>query len=194
MQISRKYIGIIIGLIIIFLAYNIINNNTNKITVNNPSIKAYSASGISFNYPANWSVERINETLIVSDSGGININNNIYTIDNDSNPNDAPQFVIEVLTNSGLTNQDLINSLQNLTIPSGGKIISNNTIVIDGSTAYEYTYTVNDPTNFDEIMTEQGVDFNKNGNTYIIDIQAPKNNFDNEKQNFNIILNSIKIQ
>ena len=43
-------------------------------------------------------------------------------------------------------------------------------------------------------MTDQEIGFVKNGTTYIMDFMAPSTDFNNEKQNFNIILNTLKIK
>lgn len=74
------------------------------------------------------------------------------------------------------------------------KKISNKTLTIDENTAYETIYAFNNPSIFHEIIIIQQIAFVKNGTTYSLDFQTPNNEFNNEKPNFDIILNSFKIQ
>jgi len=185
LQISRKYIGLIIILILAFLvlsfsADNISNiANSNNIKAYNSTTNTYSGNGISFNYPSDWLVQTDNPDgnkviMVVS-------NNTTFQVSISTNP-------------QGMSDQEAITAIQTSTNPSGFQKISNNTLKIDGNTAYETTYTINNPTIFPEITTDQQIALVKNGTTYSLDFQAPTNDFNNEKPNFDIILNSFKIQ
>lgn len=195
LQISRKYFGLILILIIgvlvlSFLAINPSNNNSDNIKVYNATTNTYTEYGVSFNYPSNWDVYTDN-----NDGHEITAVNNNYTLNTNSLHDDSPQFQIQISTNPPLmSEQDAINSIQNLDTPSGWQIITNKTIILDGNTAYETIYTINDSTQFTVTMTDQQITFVKNGNTYFLDFQAPANDFNNEQTNFNTILNTLKIQ
>jgi len=185
LQISRKYIGVIIILILSFLVLNFsasnISNiaNSNNIKVYNSTTNTYSGNGISFNYPSNWNLQTDN----------LDGNNAIIVVSNNTT------FQVSISPNPpSMSDQDAIIAIQSSSNPDGFQIISNNTLIIDGNTAYETTYTVNNSTIFPEIMTDQQIAFVKNGTTYGLDFRAPINDFNNEKPNFDMILNSFKIQ
>jgi PsbP-like protein len=182
----RKYIGLIIILILAFLVLSFsasyISNiaNSKNIKAYNSTTNTYSGNGISFNYPSNWNIQTDNQ-------GGNNI---IMIVSN----NATFQISIQISPNPpGMSDQEAITGIQNSINPDGFQKISNNTLTIDGNTAYETTYTVNNHTIFPEITTDQQIALVKNGTTYSLDFQAPTNEFNNEKPNFDIILNSFKI-
>ena len=179
---QTKYIGLILGvlvLVILVLGF-MIGNTTNVNVINN----RYSGNGVSFNIPSNWKVSKV-----VSESNtNININKN--------NPKDGTSITVAISPNpKGMSNQDIINMIQNPTNQEGvWEKISNSTIVIDGNIAYENNYIVtNDSNQFNQTMKEQDVIFIKNGNIYGLIFDAPVQNFDQEKSNFNITLNSFKV-
>ena len=185
LQISRKYIGLIIILMLAFLvlsfsADNISNiANSNNIKAYNSTTNTYSGNGISFNYPSNWNVQTNNQAG----------NNEIMVVSDDT------VFQVSILPKPpGMSDQEAITAIQSSTYPDGFQKISNNTLTIDGNTAYETIYAVNNPSIFHEIIIIQQIVFVKNGTTYSLDFQAPNNEFNNEKPNFDIILNSFKIQ
>jgi len=72
--------------------------------------------------------------------------------------------------------------------------ISNKTIIMDNSTAFLNTFTVDDPTDFTENMILEQINVVKKGNTYTFMFLAPVNEFSNNQANFNTIINSFKIQ
>ena len=72
------------------------------------------------------------------------------------------------------------------------KKISGGTLTIDGEKAYEITFTT-DYGNDIGIMRDEQIGFVKNGIAYIMDFEVKDGDFDKEKQNFNIILNSFKV-
>ena len=167
-------------LVLSFSADNISDiANSNNIRDYNSITNMYSGNGISFNYPSNWNVQTDNRAgnkviMVVSDD----------TI-----------FQVSILPKPpGMSNQEAITAIQSSTYPDGFQKISNNTLAINGNTAYETIYAVNNPSIFHEIIIIQQIVFVKNGTTYSLDFQAPNNEFNNEKPNFDMILNSFKIQ
>jgi hypothetical protein len=188
LQISGKYIIAIIILILAFLvlsfsADNISNiGNSNNITSYNSTTNTYSGSGVSFNFPTSWNVQ----TNYGSET-------DILLFNNDSS--ETPSFQLSIMPNPiGLSDQDALDSLQNIQPQSGSQEILNTTIKVDGNTAYENIYTFNDPSISTVTMTDQQVAFVKNGKTYILDFMAPTTDYNNEKQNFDIIRNTLKIK
>jgi hypothetical protein len=188
LQISGKYITAIIILILAFLvlsfsADNISNiGNSNNITSYNSTTNTYSGSGVSFNFPTSWNVQ----TNYGSET-------DILLFNNDSS--ETLSFQLSIMPNPiGLSDQDTLDSLQNIQPQSGSQEILNTIIKVDGNTAYENIYTFNDPSISTVTMTDQQVAFVKNGKTYILDFMAPTTDYNNEKQNFDIILNTLKIK
>lgn len=80
------------------------------------------------------------------------------------------------------------------TVPSDGwSKVSNSTIIIDGKTAYLEVYNVKSiwPPVWDDKL--EIITFANNNNTYTILLEAPpQDQFD--KEQFNILLNSFKIE
>jgi hypothetical protein len=180
---QTKYIGLIVGILIIIIGASgilmssglFVNSITNVNVINN----TYSGDGVSFNIPPNWKVSKI----------VANPNTNI-----DINSTDGTSITVAISPNpKGMSNQDLINSIQNPTNQDGTKEILNSTTTIDGNIAYENTYIVNDSNRFNQTMKEQQINFIKNGTTYGLIFDAPVQSFDTEISNFNITLNSFKV-
>lgn len=98
-----------------------------------------------------------------------------------------------ISVNSSPSEQEIVDIMQDSTDPSWNEI-SNSTVTVDGKTAYETTYMVNSliPPVIDQKLEQ--IVLVKNGKTYLLIIQAQNWDFDNEKQNFNIILDSFKVQ
>ncbi|MBV1767065.1 MAG: photosystem II reaction center PsbP family protein, partial [Methanobacterium sp.] len=74
----------------------------------------------------------------------------------------------------------------------GWEKISSNELVIDNKTAYEDVYLVND-THFSKLMKISHIILVKNDKTYMMLLQAPDNEFNSERVNFDIILNSFRV-
>lgn len=158
---------------------------------NVPLFNTYFGNGISFNYPCTWALS--NDTSDTSENifSDNDVDNSITVFENPSE--DSPQFEVQIIPNNGLSDQDAINQAQNGQDIEWVKI-SNSTTKIDGNTAYKSTFTDNDTNIFTQLMKIQQIFLIKNGNTYYLTFQAPNKDFDKEKQNFDLILNSFKIQ
>jgi hypothetical protein len=178
---QKKFGCLIIAVfVIVVLVSGCIAVNPGKVNIVN---NTYSGDGVSFNVPANWEVSKI-----VSDSNtNIDINKN--------NSSDGTQITVAISPNpTGMSNQDLIDSIQNPTNQDGsGEKISNSTITVDGNTAFENIFIVNDSNRFKQTMKEEQISFIKNGKTYALIFDAPVQSFDQEKSYFNITINSFKI-
>lgn len=96
-------------------------------------------------------------------------------------------------TNTQLTIQTILQSSPDLSdeslIPPIGNItmVSNTSRTIDNTTAKELIYK-------SDLLMYGTTYFEKKGKTVIINYQAPINDFKNETANFDIIINSIKVQ
>ena len=148
--------------------------------------KTYSGHGVTFKYPSNWDLQT------GSQDGSIFIM--VTNFKGYTNPNDAPIFDIQISPNpADMTDQEAIDSIKNMEYPSGYTVISKSTLTINGTTAYENTLLIDDLSKFSTIMEDQQIVLVKNKNTYFMDFQATKNNYNTLKPYFDIILNSLKI-
>lgn len=144
--------------------------------------KNYTGYGVSFNYPGNWMVISDNATGI-RDIG-------VYKKENSSlNPT---QLNVQPMSTQGMSKESVISLYRNTQTPGWTKI-SENTRTIDGETAYEDVYEVNDTVNFSELMRVHQIVFVKNNTVYLIIITAPEKDFDAEKPVFDMILGSFKV-
>ena len=197
---ENKYIGLIVIIsIIVILSVGYITLNTfgfsdsstisgsisgsGSITSVDVNGNTYSGDGVTFNIPSGWQVNKVVD--------GTNVNINIV-----KNYSDTTQITIAISPiPKEVSNQELIDSIKNPVNEGDGNWvkISNNTISINGTTAYETTYTVTNLSQFKESLIIKEINFIKNGYTYGFSFQAPINEFNNEQTNFNITLNSFKI-
>ena len=192
LQTNGKHILAIIVLILAFLVLsfsigNVTNiNNSNTIKQYNATTNTFTGSGVSFNFPSNWNVQT---------NYGSETDISLFNDDNNYNDAQYPLFELSIIPNPiGLSDQDSLDSIQNMPPQTGFQEISNQTIKVDNNTAYEFIYTINDPSMFPVNMTDQEIGFVKNGSTYMMDFMAPSTDFNNEKQNFDIILSTLKIK
>lgn len=194
MQKSSKYIGIIIGLLAFVVltsgctSLNIFKNASDDYSANDTSYnitqdistKTFSAYGVSFKYPSSWNV-------IADNTSGINM---IFASKDISFNN--VQLQVQLIPNNGMSEQDVIKQFHESVTPGWSKNASY-MIKIDNKTAYEDIYLVND-THFSKLMRISNIYLIKNDKTYLITLQAPDNEFNKEKPNFSVILNSLKVQ
>lgn len=181
MKTSIKFTGIIIGI----LAFVILTSGCISIDnllgnfMNSPT-KTLSAYGVSLEYPSSWYAVADNTT-----------GNNMIIITKENGFNNV-QFNLQIMPNNGMPEQGAISQFQESYTPGWTKVASNK-LTIDNKTAYEDIYTVND-THFSKLMRMSQIILVKNDKTYLMLLQAPDDEFDKERANFNIILNSFKVQ
>jgi len=70
--------------------------------------------------------------------------------------------------------------------------VSNDTMIIDNETAYVEVYEGRLPP-LPEVMTNQYIVLVKSDMIYIFNIMVPKEEFDNEKPKFDVVLNSFRV-
>lgn len=144
--------------------------------------KNYTGYGVSFNYPGTW--------MVISDNATGVRNIGVYKKENSTlNP---IQINIELMSTQGMSKESVISLYRNTQTPGWTKI-SENTRTIDGETAYEDVYEVNDTVNFSELMRIHQITFVKNDTLYLILLHAPEKEFDVEKPVFDMILESFKV-
>jgi hypothetical protein len=144
--------------------------------------KNYTGYGVTFNYPGNWMVISENATGIRT-----------ISVSKKANSTFSPtQVTIQPMSDQGMSEEAVISLYRNMQTPGWTKI-SNNTLTIDGVTAYESVYRVNDTQNFGELMRMHQIVFVKNNTVYVILLQAPDREFDSEKPVFDMVLNSFKV-
>lgn len=177
---QKKYIGLIIGFLVLVVSSSgcistgwLVNN------LNNGN-STYSGNGISFNYPSNWQLSQNTAT-------GSTFSVSVFRY-NSMNSTVLQLYIMP----SNKSTQDIINNMQNTVVPNG-TILSKGTLKIDGNTAYQIT-CINKDNGSNQSMRYEGISFVKNGKMYSFLLQAPNKDFDKEKSNFDLILNSFKIQ
>ncbi len=169
------------------------NDNSSNDT---QTINTYSANRINFNYPGNWSthVKSVNNTISIKSTPNYSFDTSSYFpfgpfVSNVTISSAGTQFQVKIL-HTAISEQDII-QMQNNALSANWKKISSNIITIGGNKAYEEIFTTD---NSNGTVRYEQIDFVKSGNTYAMVFQAHDNYFDKEKQNFDPILNSLKVQ
>ncbi len=175
-----------ITLIIVILIFVVLTSGCTSIdgfvknVTNGNGNNSFSAYGVNFNYPSGWMAIANNQT------GG-----NSISVIKDSSFNGV-QFNLQIMNNNGLSEKGVIKQLENTKTP-GWKKIAHSTLTIDGKKAYKDVFIYKNGDSTQNMRFEQ-VYFVKNGKTYIMLLQATDNDFENERPNFDTILNSLKVQ
>ncbi len=170
------------GIIIVILVFIVLTSGCTSINdfIKSSGNGSFSEYNVSFNYPNGWFAFADNQT------GGKSI-----SVSKDSSFNGV-QFNLQIMNNNGLSEKGIINQMENSKTP-GWRKISNSTLTIDGKKAYKDVFIYKNGDSNQNMRFEQ-IYFVKNSKTYLILLQATDKDFDKERQNFDIILNSLKIQ
>lgn len=176
---KNLYIGLILAIsIIVILSLGYASNMFGLIS----NANSYSGDGVSFNVPPNWHVLK----------KGQGSNTNIQIVNNNSNNVQIAISISPIPKNE--SDQEMISTIQNsMSKNSNWEKIAYNTISINGNTAYESIYTSSSTSQSNEV-TDEEVFLIKKGMLYDIIFEAPINEFNSEQTNFNITLNSFKVQ
>lgn len=128
-----------------------------------------------------------------NNSGGIMIGGSVNGESMSDIINTNSSIYNGISVNSSPSEQEIAEIMQNSVDPSWNEI-SNSTVTVDSKKAYETTYMVNSliPPVIDRKLEQ--IIFVKNGNTYLLLLQAQNWDFDKEKQNFDVILSGFKVQ
>jgi hypothetical protein len=189
-----------VALVLILVAHNIDTINSQNIKVYNETTNTYSAYGVSFNYPNNWDASTYSEQGSDSIVLHIPLNETIVESEITEEPKTIvvePVFEINIYKNLGNLgeydpNTIIIDTDDNNSTDRNK--ISKRTLIIDGNTAIEDVYIVNNTTSFPEVYKVKEIFLVKKGFIYSISFYSPVNSFDSNKPIFDMILNSIKIQ
>jgi PsbP-like protein len=173
---KKTSIGIIVLLIFVALASGCTSQNTQ----NQTSTKTYAANGISFQYPNSWQ-EVPPENLTLA-SGGGNVIAGVY------DPGNSDILVI-VQTTTATTAKQSFDATKNTINSAGGQILSESTTTVDGTTAYQMDYTITT-----SIAKKERLIMFEKGKIYALTYSAPQADFDSQLNNFNVIVNSFKVQ
>jgi len=178
------------------------DSSDNFIVLNKTTNGTYFVAGVSFKCPHNWHVGVIKEkggTIIVAAPMLREINNTSISASTfgpfgfESGgvawSSADPQFEADIIYNNGMAEQEAINMVKNNMLP--GNKISSDKIIIDGRNAFKDVVIFNETV---EIMRFEYIYFVKNEKTYLITFSDLHKNFDKEKKNFEMILNSFKVQ
>lgn len=173
----KKYLLIVLVLVgLVVMASGCTSNQTG-----NNTTKTYSANGITFNYPANWTVinETSNANATIVAIGDANIQNNNTTSGNG--------IIIEKFPTTDNTTAEL----QSAKSQFASLNATNNTITIAGVTANETTITTNENNVTGQIKI---IDFQKNNYLFLIQYLTISSDFQTQKQLFDTVTNSFQTQ
>lgn len=139
----------------------------------NISTQSFSDSRFSFNYPDGWIVDQQENMVIVSK----------YSDNNDI------EMQLEIKSTYGMSEATTIKKYKGNYI--FGSSDASYKLKIDNKTAYADTIVYDDG---QKSIKSVQIIFVKNNSAYLMYLQAPADEFDKEKGNFAVILNSFKVQ
>ena len=177
MKSSSLIFGVLGILILVVFASGCTSSNT------------YNANGISFDYPSNWT--ELSKDQVTSASGG-----NVTAIAAVADPNSIQNknyqtLVIIQSINTALSLNEAVTAFKSLIQSTGGQVVSEKSITVDGVSSKELIYTI---TVSGVAKKERLVIVPKNNKVYAIIGSASTADFNGQQANFDLIINSFKIQ
>ena len=148
-------------------------------TSNKPTV-AYDKNGITFNYPANWEV-------ISPNSLNIQVTDFKYLAVLSNNDTDGRSIVEMVIAETGQSYDDFVTSEKAYDQKSSGFAESSTTV--DGVPAVEYTTGGSS-----DQRKSVNIYFEKGGKTYYLALADDTKNFDQDKADFDTMLNSLHVE
>jgi len=147
----------------------------------------YNSNGISFNYPGSW--KEISATNVDSVAGVGDPN----SFDNSTKMENTVVVIQKIEMPSGYTLNQVVDTIitQFASQDPNFQKISENTITVNGATAYEVVYKMGSN---GVQKQEKAVFLEQNGNLYDISCSALPNDFDSQQANFDMVINSFKVQ
>jgi len=150
--------------------------------------KHFDNGQISFDYPKDWVIKEQNNNLTAS--GAV-----VQIIAPNSNNNTGIVVLKEKKTNENVTLENFRDTFLGILYAQyagngSNKNVSEKQIELSGVKAYERIFKLN-MTNIQEI---RAVILYKEGYFYVLLLTADQNQFENEKSNFDMVINSFKIQ
>ncbi len=176
----RKYIVIVIFLVcsVVFASGCVSHNKVSNTT------KTYDENNISFTYPGSWEIVNAtspNAIVAVADPNSIQ-NGTPTTLVVIQKPNVPAGFDLDTVYTSNYA--EFFNN-------TNYQRISDGNITVNGENAPENVYQTNTSVN---PIQYSAVWLNENNNIYVILSAAQVTDFENQTSNFNLIINSFKVQ
>lgn len=163
-----------------FLVYSKMLANTILIDGDNDvnGVSTYSGNGVSFDYPKAW--------ILDESSYGLVFETKIVSAQKINSKNEkGPSFQVTIVPDT--TGQGSIRSFFE---GSNSQLIQNKTIQLDNINTTEVLFTYMDPNFGKRKMME--INLLKKGYQYLLLFETSESDFDEEKPNFDMILNSFK--
>jgi hypothetical protein len=174
----KKYPLLIIALLVSIVAVSGCVSNQNQ-----TNQTSYSQNGVTFNYPSSWQVANTtspNAVVAVADP---------KTVDNQSSP--TTLVVIQKSNATGDLQTVYSENYANFFNNTGNQRVSEGNITVGGAQAIENVYTANESGVQKEM---RAVWLTRNSQIYVILCSALQSDFNNEQSNFDMIINSFKVQ
>lgn len=178
-------IVIVIGVLGLgFLVYTSANILTNIILINDDGndvngVSTYSGNGVSFDYPKAWVLDEGSYDEVVSGTKLVSVQK--ITSLNEK----APSFQVTIVPDA--TGNGSIRSFFEST---NSELIQTETIKLDNTNTTAVLFIYTDPDFGKRKMME--INLVKNGYQYLLLFETSESDFDIEKSNFDMILNSFK--
>lgn len=175
----KKYPLLIIALLVSIVAVSGCVSNQNQ-----TNETSYSQNGVTFNYPSSWQVANTtspNAVVAVADP---------TTVNNQSSPT-----TLVVIQKSNTTGSDLqtvySTNYANFFNNTGNQRVSEGNITVGEAQAIENVYTTNESGVQKEM---RAVWLTRNNQVYVILCSALQSDFNKEQSNFDMVINSFKVQ
>lgn len=167
-------------LIVMILAVVVFSSGCTSETQN----KTYNASGIYFIYPGTWSEVSADQINLTNESASA-----IAAVTDESGQTGV---LIQSTSSSSQSLASFVNLNKAGIKKSGYTILSENTTTVDGIQAHQiiFTGTGSSGNATKQVMTF----FKKNNKIYYIVFNSPPKDFDSQQINYNMVLNSFKVQ
>lgn len=181
----KKYAILIMAVLaVVVFASGCIDDNTNTTSSQStqPSIptKLFSTGGVSFNYPESWKQYSADE-LTFDVEGQAQSLGGVGTSDG------SILAVVQKIPTQGYSFDTFKASMESA-IQSAGTISSSQSITVNGQNGHEIIYTLNSGKKERMDLYTDGTNF------YSLTMSTSESNFDSQKENFDVISNSFKIQ
>jgi len=177
----RKYLFTIILISFLIFSSGCINNQTANFK---PAKKTFQGNGITFDYPAGWTVKNKTGKYVIA-----------YIVDPKAKSNDKkPGTVVEISKkeSSGVPLERFYDEIKSsASSVAGYQLLSESTYKVDNVTAYEFTSKATDNSVEEQYRV---VIFEKKGFIYMIACGTRSPTYQGDKsQGFDMIINSFRI-
>lgn len=173
---------------------------TSGCTIQNPDEQKpnyYNSSSVFFNYPDSWEIARSVEVagveaVIITDptaSTYINESSSLEELES-LNITEGTVFIYIMIPKTSEVNlNSTVTDVQQRLAQKGAKVTKTGTTTVSGIVANETTLT-----RTSEAITSEGkiIAFERNDNIYALILITAGNNYESQKKNFDVILNSLR--